>query len=156
VQAGEQPPSNAASKHAESSPQAEQQHSTSHAIATTLYLALGGGLAAAGLLVATFAVPIAAGCLSLGSLPLQQAAALVGSCGAALLRAASLAVFVAVSAEHAKDACTQALSAAAAHMHVLITASSTAPPNRCCTNFLACKIAAPCIWSCVGSVAKAA
>ncbi|WIA39811.1 hypothetical protein OEZ86_005864 [Tetradesmus obliquus] len=67
-------------------------------MAATLYLALGGGLAAAGLLVATFAVPIAAGCLSLGSLPLQQAAALVGCCGAALLRAASLAVFIASGA----------------------------------------------------------
>jgi hypothetical protein len=85
---------------ADSNAQLQQQSSSSsHAAATSLYLALAGGLAVAGLLVATFAAPIAASSLNLGSLPLQQAAALVGCGGAALLRAASLAVFLAVSAE---------------------------------------------------------
>jgi hypothetical protein len=84
---------------ADSSAQTQQQSSSSHAAATSMYLALAGGLAVAGLLVATFAAPIAASRLSLGNLQLQQAAALVGCGGAALLRAASLAVFVAVSAE---------------------------------------------------------
>lgn len=107
VQVGEQVAADAVLEHAGSSSPADQQHSTSHTMAATLYLALGGGLAAAGLLVATFAVPIAAGCLSLGSLPLQQAAALVGCCGAALLRAASLAVFIAVSADYGEDGCAE-------------------------------------------------
>jgi hypothetical protein len=96
---------NAAGQQLASSTEAVQQHSASHAMATSLYLALAGGLAAAGLLVATFAAPVAAGCLSLGSLPLQQAAALVGCCGAALLRAASLAAFIAVSTGLGDNAC---------------------------------------------------
>lgn len=66
------------------------------------------GLTVAGLAVGTWAQPIAAACLKLGSSTsstssiatvLQpQAAAMVGCCGAAVLRAASLAWFVAVSA----------------------------------------------------------
>ncbi|KAF6254649.1 hypothetical protein COO60DRAFT_295905 [Scenedesmus sp. NREL 46B-D3] len=95
VQGREQLTAAAAVEHAGSSSQTEQRSDGSHAFVTTLYLALGGGLAAAGLLVATFAAPIAATCLHLGSLPLQQAAALVGCGGASLLRAGSLAAFVA-------------------------------------------------------------
>lgn len=68
-----------------------------HKTAAYAYAAMTVGLSASGLLVALYAAPIASSCLNLGGMPAVQAAALVGCAGAGLIRAASLALYLAVS-----------------------------------------------------------
>lgn len=74
----------------------EVDHAANKA-AATLYTAMAAGLTAAGLAAAVYAQPLAASALKLGGMPLAQAAALVGCVGAGVIRAASLAIFLAVS-----------------------------------------------------------
>lgn len=77
-----------------------QQHLPWYTTSKKLYMAMAVGLTAAGALVSVCAGPIAAAGLKLGAgLPAAQAAVLVGCFGAAVLRAASLTWFLAVSAE---------------------------------------------------------
>jgi hypothetical protein len=76
-----------------------QQHQPWYRTARNLYMAMAVGLTAAGALVSVGAGPVAAAGLKLGAgLPAAQAAVLVGCFGAAVLRAASLAWFLSVSA----------------------------------------------------------
>ena len=76
----------------------EQQKQQWCRTARNVYLLLAVSLTAAGALVSVAAGPIAAAGLKLGlGLPVQQATVLVGCFGAAVIRAASLTWFLAVS-----------------------------------------------------------
>jgi hypothetical protein len=61
-----------------------------------MYVALAAGLAAAGIVAVACVAPLSAASLPLHGLEPSQAALLLGCCGAGLLRASSLALFLAV------------------------------------------------------------